>query len=146
MSVRYCLLGLILGLSVGTPLFAQTPDVEFFESKIRPVLAQRCYGCHNSKMPAPKGNLILDTKEGLLKGGVSGPVVVPGKPAESRLMQALSYTDPLVQMPPTGKLPDALLADFTQWIASGAVDPRVSAPAVASTSVQYKGMSIEEGR
>ena len=146
MSVRYCLLGLILGLSVGTPLFAQTPDVEFFESKIRPVLAQRCYGCHNSKMPAPKGNLVLDTKEGLLKGGVSGPAVVPGKPADSRLMQALSYTDPLVQMPPTGKLPDALLADFTQWIAAGAVDPRVSAPAAAAASVQYKGMSIEEGR
>jgi hypothetical protein len=143
MSVRHCLLGLILGLSVGTPLFAQTPDVEFFESKIRPVLAQRCYGCHNSKMPAPKGNLILDTKEGLLKGGVSGPAVVPGKPAESRLMQALSYTDPLVQMPPTGKLPDALLADFTQWIASGAVDPRVSAPAAASTSVQYKGCRLK---
>ena len=69
-------------------------------------------------MAAPKGDLILDTKEGLLKGGVSGPAVVPGKPAESRLMQVLSYTDPLVQMPPTGKLPDALLADFTQWIAA----------------------------
>ena len=74
-----------------TPLFAQTPDIEFFEAKIRPVLAQKCYGCHNSKMPAPKGNLVLDTKEGLLKGGVSGPALVPGKPAESRLITALSY-------------------------------------------------------
>ena len=75
---------------------AQTTDVEFFEAKIRPVLAQRCYACHNSKMAAPKGDLILDTKEGLLKGGVSGPVLVPGKPADSRLMKVLSYTDPLV--------------------------------------------------
>src|SRR6476620_1876805 len=141
MFVRHSLIGVILTLSVATPLLAQTAEVEFFEAKIRPVLAQRCYGCHNSKMPAPKGSLILDTKEGLLKGGASGPVVVPGNPAESRLMKVLSYTDPLVQMPPTGKLPDALLADFTQWIASGAVDPRVSAPATASASPQYKGMS-----
>ena len=140
------IIGAILSLSASAPLFAQNADVEFFETKIRPVLAQRCYSCHNSKMAAPKGNLILDTKEGLLKGGVSGPVLVPGKPAESRLMKVLSYTDPLVQMPPSGKLPDALLADFSQWIASGAADPRVSAPALAAASPQYKGMSLEEGR
>jgi hypothetical protein len=146
MSVRHCLLGLILALSVGTPLFAQTTDAEFFEAKIRPVLAQRCYGCHNSKMAAPKGDLILDTKEGLLKGGVSGPAIVPGKPADSRLIKVLSYTDPLVQMPPTGKLPDAMLADFDHWISAGAVDPRVTAPALASASPQYKGMSLEDGR
>jgi len=146
MFVRHSLIGVILTLSVATPLLAQTAEVEFFEAKIRPVLAQRCYGCHSSKMAAPKGGLILDTKEGLLKGGVSGPVIAPGKPAESRLMKVLSYTDPLVQMPPTGKLPDALLADFTQWIATGAVDPRVSTPALASASPQYKGMSLEDGR
>src|SRR5436189_4637647 len=111
MFLRHSIAGAILALSLTTPLFAQTPDVEFFEARIRPVLAQRCYGCHNSKMAAPKGNLILDTKEGLLKGGVSGPVLVPGKPAESRLIKVLSYTDPVVQMPPTGKLPENLLAD-----------------------------------
>jgi hypothetical protein len=133
-------------LSVSTPLFAQTTDIEFFESKIRPVLVQRCYSCHNSKMAAPKGELILDTKEGLLKGGTHGPVLVPGNPAESRLMKVLSYTDPLVQMPPSGKLADAVLQDFTQWIAKGAVDPRESAPALASASPQYKGMSLEDGR
>src|SRR5262245_54624225 len=144
MSVRHCIVAAILTLSVGTPLVAQTTEAEFFEAKIRPVLAQRCYSCHNSKLPAPKGNLMLDTKEGLLKGGVSGPVVVPGKPAESRLIKVLTYTDPLVQMPPTGKLPDAVLADFTQWVAAGAVDPRMSAPASGSTSVQYKGMSLED--
>ena len=125
---------------------AQTTDVEFFETKIRPVLVQRCYSCHNSKMAAPKGDLILDTKEGLLKGGMSGPVLVPGNPAESRLLKVLSYTDPLVQMPPSGKLADAVLEDFTQWIARGAADPRASAPALASASPQYKGMSLEEGR
>ena len=96
-------------------------------------------------MAAPKGDLILDTKEGLLKGGSSGPVLVAGNPAESRMMKVLSYTDPLVQMPPSGKLTDAVLQDFTQWISNGAVDPRASA-ALASASPQYKGMSLDEGR
>ena len=146
MFVRDCIVGAILALSVSTPLAAQATDVEFFEAKIRPVLVQRCYSCHNSKMAAPKGDLILDTKEGLLKGGASGPVLAPGRPADSRLLKALSYTDPLVQMPPSGKLADAVLEDFAQWVAKGAVDPRVSAPALASASPQYKGMSLDEGR
>ena len=133
MSARHCIVGAIFALSVTTPLAAQTTDVEFFEAKIRPVLVQRCYSCHNSKMAAPKGDLVLDTKEGLLKGGASGPALVPGNAAESRLLQALSYTDPLIQMPPSGKLPDAVLGDFTQWISTGAADPRASAPALASS-------------
>ena len=146
MSARHCIVGAIFALSVSAPVLAQTTDVDFFETKIRPVLVQRCYSCHNSKMAAPKGDLSLDTKEGLLKGGTSGPVLVPGNPAESRLLKVLNYTDPLVQMPPSGKLPDAVLGDFTQWISRGAVDPRASAPALASASPQYKGMSLEDGR
>jgi len=146
MFVRHCIVGAILALSVSTRLAAQSTDVEFFEAKIRPVLVQRCYSCHNSKMAAPKGDLILDTKEGVLKGGASGPLLTPGRPADSRLLKVLSYTDPLVQMPPSGKLADAVLEDFAQWITKGAVDPRVSAPALASASPQYKGMSLEEGR
>ena len=139
--------GLILAaVAVAAPVSAQTTDVDFFEAKIRPVLAQKCYGCHNAKMPAPKGSLVLDSREGLLKGGASGPAIVPGKPAESKLLQALSYTDPLVQMPPSGKLPDTTLADFEQWIARGAADPRAAVPALASATPQYKGMSLEEGR
>lgn len=146
MSARHCIVGAIVALSVATPLAAQTTDVEFFESKIRPVLVQRCYSCHNSKLAAPKGDLVLDTKEGLLKGGASGPALVPGNPAESRLLKALSFTDPLVQMPPSGKLPDAVLDDFAQWIARGAADPRTTSPALATVSPQYKGMSLDEGR
>ena len=144
MSIRRCVVGLIVSVSASTPLSAQTPDIEFFEAKIRPVLVQKCYGCHNSKLTAPKGNLVLDSKEGLLKGGVSGPALVPGNPAESRLMTALRYSDPLAQMPPSGKLPDTVLADFEQWIARGAADPRTTTPAAAA--IHYKGMSLEEGR
>ena len=146
MSIRRCIVGLVLSASASAPLFAQTPDIEFFESRIRPVLAQKCYGCHSSKMPAPKGSLVLDSREGLLKGGMSGPALVPGKPADSLLLKALSYSDPLAQMPPSGKLPDAVLADFEQWIARGAADPRANLPALASAAPQYKGMSLEEGR
>lgn len=64
---------------------------EFFEKKIRPVLATNCYGCHSSKLETPMGGLALDTKAGLLKGGDSGPAIVPGKPAESLLLRAMRY-------------------------------------------------------
>jgi hypothetical protein len=89
------------------------------------------------------GSLTLDSKAGVLKGGATGPAIVPGKPAESRLLKALTFTDAHLQMPPSGKLPDAVIADFEQWIASGAPDPRVSTP---STTAALKGMSVEDGR
>src|SRR5947207_15855478 len=88
------------------PLRAQTPGPEFFEAKVRPVLAAKCFACHSSKLKSPMGALTLDTKAGMRKGGAAGPVIVPGKPAESRLLQALRYSDPHLQMPPTGKLSD----------------------------------------
>src|SRR5271165_3333817 len=100
--IRY---GLLLQI-LGALSFAQTPDTGFFESKIRPVLAAKCYGCHSSSQRAPMGGLILNTKAGMLKGGAAGRVIVPGKPSESRLLTALRYTDPDLQMPPTGKLSD----------------------------------------
>src|SRR3954451_18781989 len=89
---------------LAVPLRAQNPDASFFETKIRPVLATKCYGCHSSSQKAPMGGLVLDTKAGLRKGGPGGPVIIPGKSSESRLLQALSYTDPRLQMPPAGKL------------------------------------------
>jgi len=85
----------------------------------------------------------LDTKAGLRKGGMSGPVVIAGRPAESRLLRALSYTDTHLQMPPTGKLPDAVIADFEMWIAGGAPDPREDTPAATTP---LKGMDVETGR
>ena len=67
---------------------AQSTGDEFFEKKIRPVLATNCYGCHSSKLKTPMGGLTLDTKAGILKGGDSGPAIVPGKPAGSRFLFA----------------------------------------------------------
>lgn len=131
---------------LATSLLAQAPDASFFETKIRPVLATKCYGCHSSKLKAPMGGLILDTKAGMQKGGALGPILVPGKPAESQLLKALRFTDPQLQMPPTGKLPDTVIADFEQWIAAGAVDPRKDAPTTTSTPAPLRGMPVEQGR
>ncbi len=131
---------------LATSLFAQATDASFFETKIRPVLATKCYGCHSSKLKAPMGALILDTKAGMAKGGALGPILVPGKPAESQVLKALRFTDPQLQMPPTGKLPDTVIADFEQWIAAGAVDPRKDAATTAGTPAPLRGMPIEQGR
>lgn len=89
--------------------------------------------------------LVLDTRAGLLKGGARGPAVVPGKPGESRLLQVLRYTDSSLQMPPSGKLDEQVIADFEQWIADGARDPRQDV-AATSAPTPLKGMSIEDGR
>lgn len=136
---------------LGIPIFsalalAQTPDNAFFESKIRPVLANKCYGCHSAKLKAPMGGLVLDSRSGMLKGGALGPAVVPGKPSEGHLLKALSYSNPHLQMPPAGKLPDAVIAGFQAWIAAGAPDPRKDAVKAADAAAPLRGMPVEEGR
>ncbi len=99
-------------------------QVEFFEKKIRPVLVKHCYKCHSAQSAKVKGGLLLDTRDGLLKGGASGPAVIPGDPAASLLLKALRHED--LEMPPGSKLPDAVIADFQTWIKQGAADPRTS--------------------
>src|SRR5213595_3649180 len=96
--------------------WAQPPaSTEFFEKEIRPVFADKCYGCHSSKLKSPMGGLVLDTRSGLKKGGNGGPVLIPGDPASSRLLQALTYKQTELRMPPTGKLPDEKIAAFEKW-------------------------------
>lgn len=100
--------------------------IEFFEKKIRPALVEHCYQCHSAdaKMNKKlKAELFLDTREGLLKGGDNGQAVVPGKVLEGTLLKALRHTGD-TRMPPKGKLPDAVLADFEAWVKMGAPDPR----------------------
>ena len=127
---------------------AKPPDpqaVAFFEKKIRPVFTQHCAGCHSAdaqKAKKLKGNLYLDSRDGVLKGGDTGPALVPGKPADSLLLTTLKY-DGDVQMPPKGKLPDAVVADFEKWIAMGAPDPRGD---TATAPKRQVGLTIEEGR
>ena len=125
---------------------AHSQDVAFFETRIRPVLAKQCYGCHSSKLPSPFGGLVLDTKAGLLRGGATGKAIAPGRPDESRLLDALSYSDPKLQMPPSGKLPDLVIADFRRWITEGAFDPREDSPDTKSAVVALRGMSVADGK
>jgi len=101
--------------------------VEFFESKIRPVLLQRCYACHSANAKEVKGELLLDTRDALRKGGESGAAVVPGDVEESLLIQAIKHET--YEMPPGEKLPDNVIADFEKWIEMGAPDPRTKSDA-----------------
>src|SRR6185436_15880032 len=106
------------------PAVAQAADdegIRFFEQKIRPVLVQHCYSCHSAQARDAKklqGKLFLDTAAGIEAGGESGAVLVKGKSAESRLIKALKYDG--LEMPPSGKLPDDVIADFAKWIDMGA--------------------------
>jgi hypothetical protein len=94
--------------------------IEFFESRIRPILAERCFECHAAEKQ--KGNLRLDSLEGALRGGDSGPAVVAGKPEESLLVKVVGYAFD-IKMPPKSKLPEREIADLTQWIKIGAPWP-----------------------
>src|SRR5688572_29563705 len=96
-------------LILGHSAFPADPKgIEFFESKIRPVLVEHCYQCHSAEALTKKklrGGLLLDTREGLLKGGDTGPALVPGKSKESLILQSLRHSGDL-KMPPKGKLPN----------------------------------------
>ena len=134
---------LVRSLGVGVLFYAAAllaEDHAFFESKVRPVLVERCYECHSGVNS--KGGLLLDTRQGWAKGGKSGPAIVPGKPDESLLIKAIRHTDPDLAMPPKkkgGKLPAADIAAFTEWVRLGAPDPRI-APAKTA------GMKADEAK
>ena len=93
---------------------------EFFEAKIRPLLINRCYACHTDKV---SGGLRVDSRAALLKGGKSGPAIVPGAPAQSLMIQAVAHTHGRLRMPPTGKLDPQDVANLDQWVKDGAVFP-----------------------
>src|SRR5258706_8618463 len=124
---------LLIGAMLSVPVKAD--EYEFFEKKIRPLLAERCYKCHSGEAEKLKGELFLDTKEGMLKGGESGkPAIVPGKPEGSLLIEAIGYKNEDLQMPPpkSGRLNDEQIADLTEWVKLGAPDPRTKVAAKAA--------------
>ena len=123
----------------GEPTPPATPispdDLQFFETKIRPVLADQCYRCHSAQSEKLRGDLHLDTRAGTLEGGESGPALVPGKPEQSLLIEAIRYGNPDLRMPPKGnKLPDDIVADFVEWIRRGAPDPRTGVAAAPTSA------------
>lgn len=117
-------LSVLLVLACASSISAADPGIEFFEKKIRPVLVEQCYSCHSAEAKKQKGGLLLDTRAGIRKGGESGPAVVPVKPKDSLILKAIRYNDENMRMPPKGKLSEAAIRDFEEWIAMGAPDPR----------------------
>jgi hypothetical protein len=143
--MRNLTLALTLALGPSAALAAD-PDpkaVEFFESKVRPVLVEHCYGCHSAdaeKAKKLKAGLRLDTAAAMRQGGDSGPAMVPGKPGESLIVKALRGID-LSQMPPKGRLPDTVIANFEKWVAIGAPDPRTD-----DALREAPAIDVEQGR
>jgi hypothetical protein len=111
---------------------AASPD--FFETKIRPILAGYCYGCHTN---SALGGLRLDSREDMIKGGQRGIAVVPGDPDNSLLIKAIKQTDPGLKMPLGGKLKDSEVAEFAAWIKAGAVWPKTVISAKPTASDKY---------
>ena len=105
---------------------------EFFTEKVEPILKSRCFECH-SHGHSIEGGLALDSKSGWVKGGKSGPAVVPQKPETSLLIKAISHVEVDLKMPPDKRLPVAEIAVLTEWVKRGAVDPRSMTPTSGDT-------------
>jgi hypothetical protein len=138
--MRRAALLLAAGCLAGTARADGTGGEAFFESRVRPLLVERCHGCHSARAKKQRGGLLLDSRAGLQKGGDSGPAVVPGRPDASRLIAAVRYQDPALQMPPKGKLPQREVAVLEEWVRRGAPMPD-AAPAAARRLID-----LAEGR
>jgi len=112
--------------------------LDFFEKHVRPLLAKHCYECHSAESSGIKGNLRVDTRTAVLKGGDSGPAIVPGKPEDSLLLKSVMYDHADLQMPPKGKLSDAEIDALRQWIQIGAPDPRTGTSDQLSKTTRLK--------
>ena len=140
-SVLSC--GLICIATIVTQVVVVADDKlqeEFFEARIRPVLIKHCYECHSTESDTVQGGLLIDSAAGVLRGGDSGPSLVPGKPDDSLLLSALKYDG--LEMPPDSPLPTQVVSDFEQWISAGAIDPRTE----EHPSEVMAEIDIEKGR
>ena len=99
----------------------------YFESQVRPILAEHCYECHSTKTGAKNGSLILETADGIAAGGSRGSMFANESPQEGLLFRVLDYRDSELQMPPDSKLPDKKLAVLLKWILDGAAIPEYKA-------------------
>ena len=131
------LLANVFGIAAAVHVSAEDA---FFRDQVEPILRERCYECH-SHAGKIKGGLVLDSRSGWQAGGDSGPAVVPGSVEKSRIIEAVRYANPDVEMPPKAKLPPGEIAVLEQWVARGAPDPRETAAVVTKP-----GIDLEEGR
>jgi hypothetical protein len=142
------MLVLLLTLWAGGALRGDEPsadDLAFFESRIRPLLVERCFECHSRASEPLQGGLRLDRADAIAAGGESGAVLVPGQPDESRLIVAVRYGNPDLQMPPDGKLSDDQIADLVAWVARGASYP-AAAEEQDGDAPAARTIDIEAGR
>lgn len=120
-------IALVVALHAGIASAAAPADdsqIAFFEKTIRPILINRCYECHSVESGKSKGGLLIDSREGLLKGGDNGPALVAGDPDKSRIIESVRYHNQDMQMPPKGALPSAEVKALEAWVKMGAPDPR----------------------
>jgi hypothetical protein len=125
-KIQLLLLGLVTMTGTGTAEENFSPtQINFFERKIRPVFVKKCYECHSVKTKA-KGGLVLDSRAGVMQGGSSGAVIVPGAPEKSLLIRTIKGLEEDMEMPPkeADRLSESQIADFERWIRMGAPDPR----------------------
>jgi len=132
-------LGLVSSVAAQDQAAPTQEQLNFFETKIRPVLVTHCHECHSSESKIVQGGLRVDSRDGLLQGGDNGPAIVSGQPEQSLLIKALRHDG--IEMPPKGKLPASVIRDFETWILMGAADPRV-----AKGPVGVSAVDLEEGR
>lgn len=121
-------------------------QTEFFESYIRPILAENCYECHNSINKAKSG-LVLDYRNGIIKGGERGPAISITNPKSSLLLQAMKHEISDLKMPKGGpKITDKIIKDFESWISTGAFDPRDKPPTAEQFAKETSWEKIREKR
>jgi Protein of unknown function (DUF1553)/Protein of unknown function (DUF1549)/Planctomycete cytochrome C len=143
-TIRLSVVMLVGGMSAAAfaaePVKLTRAESDFFETRVRPVLVENCYKCHSLGAEKIKGGLTLDSRDGVMKGGDTGPAVVPGNLEKSLLIKAIRYTDKDFAMPPADKkLPENVIRDLEQWVKMGAPDPRtegVSAKAMYEADME----------
>ncbi len=123
----WALMYVLMAFALSEPAFGDQAALEHFEKRVRPLLAEQCHSCHSAKAPSVFASLYLDNRAGVLRGGDSGPAVVPGDAANSLLLQAVRGED-RVLMPPTGRLSDDQIADLAAWVDAGSPWPPEQAP------------------
>ena len=139
-------LGVYLAMLLATGVTrAATPEpsadqVKFFEEKVRPILAENCYKCHGSEQQ--KGSLRLDLREAAMAGGEDGPVIVPGRPEQSVLVEAIRWES--FEMPPKNKLNETQIATLTEWIRRGAPMPQDHGGGSGVSIRKARGIITEE--
>ena len=138
----------LLAIPLSTAAAVEGQGVVFFKEKVRPILAERCFKCHSHEADKIKGGLVLDSREGLLAGGDTGPAIVPGDPEKSLIIKAIRHTDPDLKMPPNKggekKLADPAIGILTEWVKLGA--PWPAEPKGQKMTSRAKGGITDEDR